>query len=75
MNIIESNGKLHILVRAINKTQFKTKDDVKFYMEYIKCDHTLQHQDKYLFVRYIDDIEAEEISETSSETIKLKEEK
>lgn len=63
MNIIESNGKLHLLVRAIDKGQFKSKDDVKFYMEYIKCDHTLQHQNKYLFVRHIDDIEFEEVKE------------
>lgn len=61
MNIIESNGKLHILVRTIDKGRFESKADVKSYMEYIKCDHTLQHQNKYLFVRYIDDIEFEDV--------------
>lgn len=61
--IVNKGDKLYNLVRAINKDVFKTKDDVKIYMEYIHCDNTLQHQGKYLFVRNIDDVEFEKISD------------
>lgn len=63
MDIIESNGQLFQLVRAINKDIFKTKDDIKLYKDYIFTDTVKQHQNKYLFCRAIDDVEFEEIEE------------
>jgi len=63
MEVLESNGKLYNVIRGIKKSSFKSKDDVKFYRDYIKTDHVLQHNGMYIFCRTIDDVEFEEIEE------------
>ena len=53
--IISSNNKLHVLIRRIKKEYFKDLNVVKEYKEYIFCDHVLQDNEYYMFVRNIDD--------------------
>lgn len=53
--IINNNGNLYVLIRRIKKINFTELNIVKEYKEYIFCDHVLQDNEYYLFVRNIDD--------------------
>lgn len=61
--IIEFNGKMYQLVRTIKQEQVGTNmEGLKAWRDYLHCDHVLKHNDHYLMVRYVDDIEWEEIN-------------
>jgi hypothetical protein len=61
--IIEFNGKMYQLVRTIKQEQVGTNmEGLKAWRDYLHCDHVLRHNDHYLMVRYVDDIEWEEIN-------------
>ena len=61
--IIEFNGKMYQLVRTIKHEQVGTNmEGLKAWRDYLHCDHVLKHNDYYLMVRYVDDIEWEEIN-------------
>lgn len=53
--IFESNGKLYLVKRYINKEYFKTKEDIKLYRDYIFTDHVLMYKNFYVFCDTIDD--------------------
>jgi len=60
--VVEFNGKMYILVRTIKETQVNGNlEGLKAWKERLNCDHVLKTQGHYLMVRYIDDIEWEEI--------------
>ena len=61
--IIEFNGKMYQLVRTIKQEQVGTNmEGLKAWRDYLHCDHVLKHNDHFLMVRYVDDIEWEEIN-------------
>lgn len=61
--IIEFNGKMYQLVRTIKAEQVGTNmEGLKAWRDYLHCDHVLKHNDHYLMVRYVDDIEWQEIN-------------
>ena len=61
--IIEFNGKMYQLVRTIKQEQVGTNmEGLKAWRDYLHCDHVLKHNEFYLMVRYVDDIEWEEIN-------------
>lgn len=61
--IIEFNSKMYQLVRTIKQEQVGTNmEGLKAWRDYLHCDHVLKHNDHYLMVRYVDDIEWEEIN-------------
>jgi hypothetical protein len=61
--IIEFNGKMYQLVRTIKQEQVGTNmEGLKAWRDYLHCDHVLRHNDHFLMVRYVDDIEWEEIN-------------
>lgn len=61
--IIEFNSKMYQLVRTIKQEQVGTNmEGLKAWRDYLHCDHVLKHNGYYLMVRYVDDIEWEEIN-------------
>ncbi len=61
--IIEFNGKMYQLVRTIKQEQVGTNmEGLKAWRDFLHCDHVLRHNDHFLMVRYVDDIEWEEIN-------------
>ena len=61
--IIEFNGKMYQLVRTISVSQVNgNMEGLKAWRDYLKCDHVLRHGDYFLMVRFVDDIEWEEIN-------------
>jgi hypothetical protein len=65
--IIEFNGKLYQLVRAIKVSQVgNNMEGLKAWRDFLHCDHVLKHNELYLMVRFVDDIEWEEINEESN---------
>ena len=60
--IVEFNDKLYYLVRTIKVSQVNgNMVGLKAWKEMLHCDHVLKHNEYYLMVRYVDDIEWEEI--------------
>ena len=60
--IVEFNGKLYQLVRTIPIEQVNgNMEGLKAWRDYLNCDHVLKHNNLFLMVRFIDDIEWEEI--------------
>lgn len=60
--IVEFNGKLYQLVRTISIEQVNgNMEGLKAWRDYLNCDHVLKHNNLFLMVRFIDDIEWEEI--------------
>ena len=60
--IVEFNGKLYQLVRTIKVAQVNgNMEGLKAWRDYLNCDHVLKHNDLFLMVRFIEDIEWEEI--------------
>ena len=61
--IVEFNGKLYQLVRTIKVAQVNgNMEGLKAWRDFLYCDHVLRHNDHYLMVRFVDDIEWEEIN-------------
>jgi hypothetical protein len=61
--IVDFNGKLYQLVRTIPVSQVNgNMEGLKAWRDYLHCDHVLKHNDHFLMVRYVDDIEWEEIN-------------
>jgi len=61
--IVEFNGKLYQLIRTISVDQVNgNMDGLKAWRDYLACDHVLRHGNKFLMVRFVDDIEWEEIN-------------
>ena len=61
--LIEFNGKMYQLVRTIKQEQVGTNmEGLKAWRDYLHCDHVLKHNDHYLMVRFVDDIEWQEIN-------------
>lgn len=61
--IVEFNGKLYQLVRTISIEQVNgNMEGLKAWRDYLNCDHVLKHNNLFLMVRFIDDIEWEEIN-------------
>lgn len=61
--IVEFNGKLYQLIRTISVAQVNgNMDGLKAWRDYLNCDHVLRHRDHFLMVRFVDDIEWEEIN-------------
>lgn len=61
-SIVEFNGKLYQLVRTISTGQVNgNMEGLKAWRDMLHCDHVLKHGDKFLLVRYVEDIEWEEI--------------
>ena len=60
--VIEFNGKMYVLVRKIKVEQVNgNMEGVKAWRDYLHCDHVLMHNNYYLMVRFVDDIEYEDI--------------
>jgi hypothetical protein len=60
--IVEFNGKMYELVRSIRVEQVKgNMKGLRAWRDKLGCDHVLRHQDHFLMVRFVDDIEWEEI--------------
>jgi len=61
-NIVEFNGKMYELVRTIKVEQVNNNmEGLRAWRDKLGCDHVLRHQDHFLMVRFVDDIEWEEI--------------
>ena len=61
-SIVEFNDKLYQLVRTISVDQVNgNMEGLKAWRDMLHCDHVLKHGDKFLRVRYVEDIEWEEI--------------
>lgn len=61
-SIVEFNGKLFHLIRTIKVDQVNgNMEGLKAWRDMLHCDHVLKHNDSFLMVRYVDDIEWEEI--------------
>jgi hypothetical protein len=61
--IVEFNNKLYQLVRTIKVEQVNNNmEGLKAWRDYLHCDHVLRHNDQYLMVRFVDDIDWEEIN-------------
>lgn len=61
--IVEFNGKLYQLVRTISIEQVNgNMEGLKAWRDYLNCDHVLKHNNLFLMVRFIDDIEWEEVN-------------
>jgi len=60
--IVEFNDKLYYLVRTIRVSQVNgNMVGLKAWKEMLHCDHVLKHNEYYLMVRFVDDIEWEEV--------------
>jgi len=60
--IVEFNDKLYYLVRTIKVSQVNgNMVGLKAWKEMLHCDHVLKHNEYYLMVRFVDDIEWEEV--------------
>jgi hypothetical protein len=60
--IVEFNGKMYELVRTIKVEQVNNNmEGLRAWRDKLGCDHVLRHQDHFLMVRFVDDIEWEEI--------------
>mgnify|MGYP001039975724 FL=1 len=60
--IVEFNEKLYVLVRTIKVSQVNgNMEGLKAWRDMLHCDHVLKHNEHYLMVRYVDDIEWEEV--------------
>ena len=60
--IVEFNGKMYELVRSIKVEQVNgNMEGLRAWRDKLGCDHVLRHQDHFLMVRFVDDIEWEEI--------------
>ena len=60
--IVEFNGKMYELVRTIKVEQVNNNmEGLRAWRDMLGCDHVLRHQDHFLMVRFVDDIEWEEI--------------
>jgi len=60
--IVEFNGKMYELVRTIKVEQVNNNmEGLRACRDKLGCDHVLRHQDHFLMVRFVDDIEWEEI--------------
>jgi hypothetical protein len=60
--IVEFNGKMYELVRSIRVEQVNgNMKGLRAWRDKLGCDHVLRHQDHFLMVRFVDDIEWEEI--------------
>lgn len=65
--IVEFNEKLYQLVRTIKVSQVgNNMEGLKAWRDFLHCDHVLKHNELYLMVRFVDDIEWEEINEESN---------
>ena len=59
--IVEFNDKLYQLVRTIKVSQVGSNmEGLKAWRDLLLCDHVLKHNELYLMVRFVDDIEWEE---------------
>ena len=62
VKLINLNNEYYQLVREISEEQVNgNMEGLKAWRDMLHCDHVLKHGDKYLLVRYVDDIEWEEI--------------
>ncbi len=60
--VVEFNGKMYELVRSIRVEQVNgNMEGLRAWRDKLGCDHVLRHQDHFLMVRFVDDIEGEEI--------------
>ena len=60
--IVEFNGKMYELVRTIKVEQVNNNmEGLRAWRDKLGCDHVLRHQDHFLMVRFVDDIEWEEV--------------
>ncbi len=60
--VVEFNGKMYELVRSIRVEQVNgNMEGLRAWRDKLGCDHVLRHQDHFLMVRFVDDIEWEEI--------------
>ena len=60
--IVEFNGKMYELVRSIKVEQVNgNMEGLRAWRDKLGCDHVLRHQDHFLMVRFVDDVEWEEI--------------
>ena len=65
--IVGFNEKLYQLVRTIKVSQVgNNMEGLKAWRDFLHCDHVLKHNELYLMVRFVDDIEWEEINEESN---------
>lgn len=61
--LVEFNGKMFQVVRTIKAEQVNgNMEGLKAWRDYLHCDHVLKHNDMFLMVRFVDDIEWEEIN-------------
>lgn len=62
LDLIQFNNKYYQLVRTIKVEQVgDNMDGLKAWRDYLHCDHVLKHNDHFLMVRFVDDVEWEEI--------------
>lgn len=62
LELIQFNDKYYQLVRTIKVEQVgDNMDGLKAWRDYLHCDHVLKHNDHFLMVRFVDDVEWEEI--------------
>mgnify|MGYP001569880508 CR=1 FL=1 len=60
--VVEFNGKMYELVRSIRVEQVNgNMEGLRAWRDKLGCDHVLRHQDHFLMIRFVDDIEWEEI--------------
>ena len=56
------NDKYYQIIRTIRIDQVnEDMEGLKAWRDYLKCDHVLQQGEYYLLVRYVQDVEFEEI--------------
>jgi hypothetical protein len=60
--VVEFNGKMYVLVRTIKEEQVNGNlEGLKAWKEQLHCDHVLKTNGHYLMVRFVEDIEWEEV--------------
>jgi len=60
--VVEFNDKMYVLVRTIKVSQVNgNMEALKAWRDMLHCDHVLKHNEHFLLVQYVDDIEWEEL--------------
>ena len=61
--IIEFNGKMYQLIRSIKVDQVNgNMEGLKAWRDMLHCDHVLKHNEHFLMVRFVEDVNWEEIN-------------
>ena len=61
--VIEFNGKMYQLIRTIKVDQVNgNMEGLKAWRDMLHCDHVLRHNEHFLMVRFVKDIDWEEIN-------------